>query len=783
MAYSIYTYAGTGAAGVFTTPEYLDSSHIEVYVDDVLKTVTTHYTITGTTVSFTAGNFPTSSNTIKIIRKSSQSTRLVDYTDGAVEVAATFDEDSKQSLFMAQEALDGAEAIGTVVFQPLAVTPSAPLEGTVYYGASSNSLQFWNGSSFRTVADDATVVKLTGNQTVAGAKSFTSNVAVTGGVAADYIDLTGGESTTTTGTIACKQIILNDPTSTNDGNDGTDLARIYTESTVNDRSSLVIHSADDPSDQIILRTDNDVDVLVADSTGINVTGTVTADGVNLTNDKRITLGSEAGSNYLEIFESTTGNGVIKQVGTGNIAIQGENISLRNDDAETLIDTGHTQAFMYWQGDTGTKGERFRTTETGIDVTGNVKGDSLTIDNGTSFTGAYINSATGASVLTVKSTFEGGTEWQNVGVIEVGGHDKAYIDLKKPDTDDTDLRLLHDGDGSLTAYTGDLLLQTTSSNTGGKVALVNGGNTRLETTATGIDVTGELTTDSIRMGTDQAITFNTDNSNYSELKRTAAGNTFLNEVGSGEMIIQGQSLSLRNEASDVIYRHDANAAELYHRNGNNAGIKLQTTNAGIDVTGTVEADDLKLPLFASTSVATNGSLDPDQVPYASTQDTLALLAVDPSGNVVKGSQEATWTFTKAQLDALSTSNTSGLTLLSAAGAGKAVIVEESNWMIKYSGTGTMSANGFEVRQAHNGASDAGITRIPHGQINTIMSGLPTGNPSYGFYSRDLPQYNNDGRSYVTNKETFLTRINTNATPANLISMSIKLKYRVFDVDTF
>ena len=96
---------------------------------------------------------------------------------------------------------------------------------------------------------------------------------------------------------------------------------------------------------------------------------------------------------------------------------------------------------------------------------------------------------------------------------------------------------------------------------------------------------------------------------------------------------------------------------------------------------------------------------------------------------------------------------------------------------------MLSNGFEVRQAHNGASDAGITRIPSGQINTIMSGLPTGNPSYGFYSRDLPQYNNDGRSYVTNKETFLTRISTNATPANLISISIKLKYRVFDVDTF
>ena len=104
------------------------------------------------------------------------------------------------------------------------------------------------------------------------------------------------------------------------------------------------------------------------------------------------------------------------------------------------------------------------------------------------------------------------------------------------------------------------------------------------------------------------------------------------------------------------------------------------------------------------------------------------------------------------------------------------------MIKYSGTGTMSSNSFVIRQAHNGDATAEITRLPSGQINTIMSSAPT-NPSYGFYSRDLPLYNNDGRSFVTNKATFLTRISANATPSNLISITIKLKYRLFDVSTF
>jgi hypothetical protein len=104
------------------------------------------------------------------------------------------------------------------------------------------------------------------------------------------------------------------------------------------------------------------------------------------------------------------------------------------------------------------------------------------------------------------------------------------------------------------------------------------------------------------------------------------------------------------------------------------------------------------------------------------------------------------------------------------------------MIKYSGTGTMSSNSFVIRQANNGDATAEITRLPSGQINTIMSSAPA-NPSYGFYSRDLPLYNGDGRSFVTNKATFLSRISTNATPTNLISISIKLKYRIFNATTF
>ena len=212
---------------------------------------------------------------------------------------------------------------------------------------------------------------------------------------------------------------------------------------------------------------------------------------------------------------------------------------------------------------------------------------------------------------------------------------------------------------------------------------------------------------------------------------------------------------------------------------NFGVSLVSKNAKII---SIKSGTIIFDPYTANAVETTGSLNPNQSFQAASEDTLAVLAVDPDGNVVRGSQEGTWTFTKAELDALTTTTTIGTTLISAPGANKAIIVEESNLMIKYSGTGTMSTNSFVIRQGHNGDATAEITRLPSGQINTIMSSAPA-NPSYGFYSRDLPLYNNDGRSFVTNKATFINRINTNATPTNLVSISIKLKYRIFNTNTF
>jgi len=194
--------------------------------------------------------------------------------------------------------------------------------------------------------------------------------------------------------------------------------------------------------------------------------------------------------------------------------------------------------------------------------------------------------------------------------------------------------------------------------------------------------------------------------------------------------------------------------------------------------TVKEGSIKFDPYTSTSVATTGSLNANQNNQAPTQDTLAQLCVDPSGNVVRGEQEGTWTFTRAQLN-----STLGYTLIAAPGTNKAIIVTESDWMVKYSTYGAVSGSqSYDVRQANIVQSAANISTLPGARINEIMNaaqGTPV-NPSYGFCARDVPLQT---RTYKTNVATTLNKKTNDLLPAGLISISIKLKYRIFDATTF
>ena len=255
--------------------------------------------------------------------------------------------------------------------------------------------------------------------------------------------------------------------------------------------------------------------------------------------------------------------------------------------------------------------------------------------------------------------------------------------------------------------------------------------------------------------------------------SVTSNSSFKEISSGKIYAEQQFQVKGISAADFCSANDTDTG-LGQFDGANGVSLVSKSKKEI----TVKEGDITFDQMTATAVATTGSLNANQSNQAPTQDTLATLAVDPDGNVVRGEQEGTWTFTRAQLNA-----TLGNTLIAAPGVNKAIIVTESDWMVKYNGTGAISGNqSFDVRQANIVQSAANISTLPGARINEIINaaqGQPT-NPSYGFCARDIPLTT---RTYKTNVATTLNKKTSDQLPGGVISISIKLKYRIFDADTF
>jgi hypothetical protein len=109
MAYAKDTYTGNGSSTNFTvTFPYLSQTHVQVYVDGVLKALTTDYTwFNSTTISFNVA--PADTLSIVFVRNSNQPARISDFQDGSTLTAALLDYDATQTFYVAQESFDKAD--------------------------------------------------------------------------------------------------------------------------------------------------------------------------------------------------------------------------------------------------------------------------------------------------------------------------------------------------------------------------------------------------------------------------------------------------------------------------------------------------------------------------------------------------------------------------------------------------------------------------------------------------------------------------------------------------
>jgi len=101
------THTGNGSTTNFAISfSFLANNEVDVTVAGVLKTLDTHYTISGSTVTFTSGNIPASGAAIKFQRDTDISAKKVDFQDGSVLTESDLDNNSDQVLFAQQEIID-----------------------------------------------------------------------------------------------------------------------------------------------------------------------------------------------------------------------------------------------------------------------------------------------------------------------------------------------------------------------------------------------------------------------------------------------------------------------------------------------------------------------------------------------------------------------------------------------------------------------------------------------------------------------------------------------------
>lgn len=210
----------------------------------------------------------------------------------------------------------------------------------------------------------------------------------------------------------------------------------------------------------------------------------------------------------------------------------------------------------------------------------------------------------------------------------------------------------------------------------------------------------------------------------------------------------------------------------------------TSAAGLVATST----GIKFPSYTSTATASGlTSINPIQnnVPADGVgNDTTTDLAVDQTGNVVRTTQEATWLLTKAQIDGLAAGSSGAVTLIQAPGANKFVLVEKATFLINYvwNGGNMNTGQSYNIQQDGNRTNNIAILPAPK-ILDIVKEGQSSGNSdTYGIYEADNG-YSILNRTYKPDKAITFSKNTANILATAVTSITIKIRYRVYDVASF
>lgn len=388
---------------------------------------------------------------------------------------------------------------------------------------------------------------------------------------------------------------------------GTTLSRSLEESSTGSLLSLTgsavvfvtAAAADVASD-----TANTASTLVArDASGDFAAGTVTADGLSLGDNDKAIFGVD---DDLRIFHNGTNafvennNGILILRNTSD----DRDVSIQSDDsagglANYLLADGSTGAInLYHYGN-----EKLATTSTGIDVTGTVTADGLTVDGSAKVLGTAAN-----TLIIADATETNGYQLKaNTSDVSDFGfliETLAAKDLFKVESNN-DISFYEDT-GTTPKFFWDASTE--------RLGIGNA------TPATALDVTGTVTADGLTLDENDKATFGSSFEIYS-----TGSSAYIDNAGAGILRVRANTLNLTNADNSQDYLAGSNNGSVVL--SHSGSTKFETTSTGVDVTGTIVADGADI----------NGNVD---MTYY-TEGVFAVTGTTPALSPANGSIQ-TWT---------------------------------------------------------------------------------------------------------------------------------------------
>ena len=392
-----------------------------------------------------------------------------------------------------------------------------------------------------------------------------------------------------------------------------------------DKHTLIVHNneGNGTGRQVALLSDvQAVDTLaeilaLSNTTGGNNIAFGDSTGVD---DDRLTFGAGAD---LQIYHDGS-NSYVKDANVGNLVLQGTDIALRDNvgNRKIFCEDGNDKGVDVHFGNEGVK---LKTTTDGIDVTGEVKGDSLDIDGNADISGNLVLggdlNVTGTTTTVNQTNLD--VSDNIIGLnrgASTNANDSGFI-IERGSTGDNAVFVWDESADKFTlgtttatpSSTGDL-----SITTGTLVANVEGNLTGNITGAT--TVSGIVTADGLVMGDDERIKLG-DGTDFQIYHENSTDKSIIKENNaSANLQIQGENINITNSnaSKSFIQTFDNKDVALY----SDGNMKLRTSDgtgsfaAGVNVTGTVTADGIQL----DGNMETNGDITIQQGHKVTFDDT-------------------------------------------------------------------------------------------------------------------------------------------------------------------